>query len=234
MRPEDQARPKTAKISEEQAKQLFMASPHLEWSPWAKSMGWPQNKVLYDGFRDWSQEKKELIARSQAESISEALFSHQGRWHNDVMRTLKEYPEAADAMMGILKRRVNDIIATINDDDRKKQQHAAAGTLEEFRPKFAQIDNTELGRLASAIRITTDTKHRSLMIDRWSIKATEAYTDPKQFEAPQLEEQGWSVVLYNDEKMQADDLKTMMQSYYNQPSGVTIDVTADEDALETT
>lgn len=224
----------SAKLSEEQAKQLFMASPHLEWTTWSKSMGWRHQKPMYDDFQAWSKEKKDILAREQAESIGEALFAHHSRWHTDVMKTLREYPEAADAMMGILKRRVNDIIQVINDDDRQKQYHMQAGTMDDFRPKFNSIDNGELGKLANAIRLTTDTKHRSLMIDRWTIKGTEKFIDPTQFESPQIEDQTWRVSLYNDQQLQANELSDMMARYYDKPVAEVIDVEADDGSMETT
>lgn len=228
---EGQTKNNPAKISPEQAKQLFMASPHLEWTTWARSMGWRTTTRPYDEFRDWQREKRDILAREQAESIAEALFSHRGRWHADVLKTLKEYPEASDAMMGIFKKRINDIIATINEDERQKTLAAQSGS--KYESEFQKIDTGELARLAAGIKIATEAKHKALMLDSWNIRVAESFTDPKQFEAPNLEDQAWRVQLINGQQLDERSMQTLMKTYYDQPGGEVIDATP-SDGLETT
>lgn len=223
VRPDSQRPP--AKISPEQAKAMFMASPHLEWTTWAKSMNWKVSQRPYDDFPDWQREKRDILAREQAESISEALFSHRGRWHSDVLKTLKEYPEAADAMMGILKKRINDVIGHINDDA-KAAATGGQGTA------FASIKTSELVSLIAGVKIATEAKHKALMIDGWSLKVAESFTDPKQFEAPKLEDQQWKVQLIGGKELDEISMQKLMKSYYDVPGGEIIDATGD--GLETT
>lgn len=218
------------KISPEQAKQLFMASPHLEWTTWAKSMGWRPSTRSYEEFPDWQKEKRDILAREQAESIAEALFSHRGRWHADVLKTLKEYPEAPDAMMGIFKKRINDIIGKINDDERAKAMAAQTG--ESYDSKFDQIKTSELTSIAAGLRLVTEAKHKALLIDGWNIKGAESFTDPKRFEAPKMEDQQWTVQLIGGEKLDDKAMQKMMKQYYDVPGGEIID--ASGDGLETT
>lgn len=223
--------PKAAsKISPEQAKAMFMASPHLEWTTWAKSMGWRPSSRFYEEFPDWQKEKRDILAREQAESIAEALFSHRGRWHADVLKTLKEYPEAPDAMLGIYKKRINDIIGKINDDERAKA--LAAQTGEPFVSKFDQIKTSELTSIAAGLRMVTEAKHKALMIDGWNIRVAESFTDPKQFEAPKLEDQQWRVQLIGGQELDETGMQQLMKSYYDVPGGEIID--ASGDGLETT
>jgi hypothetical protein len=221
---------RSPKISPEQAKSMFMASPHLEWSTWAKSMGWRTSTPKYPNFSDWQREKRDILARDQAESISEALFSHRGRWHADVLKTLKEYPEAPDAMMGIFKKRINDIIQTINEDERHRA--LAAQTGEQFVSNFAKIETAELRNIAAGLKLVTEAKHKALMIDGWNIKVAESFTDPAQFEAPNLENQQWKVQLLGGHEIDENGMKQLMKSYYDVP-GVEIGVNGN-DGLETT
>lgn len=225
---EDQPRP--AKPSAQQAKQLFMASPHLEWTTWARSMGWRPSVKPYDEFSDWQKEKRDILAREQAESIAEALFSHRGRWHADVLKTLKEYPEAPDAMMGIFKKRINDIIGKINDDATAKARAAQTG--ETYVSQFDQIKTSELTSIAAGLRAVTEAKHKALLIDGWNIKVAESFTDPKQFEAPKMEDQQWKVSLIGGQELDDKGMQQLMKQYYDVPGGEIID--AQGDGLETT
>lgn len=226
----EDAKRSAAKISPDQAKAMFMASPHLEWTTWAKSMGWKPSSRFYEDFPDWQREKREILAREQAESISEALFSHRGRWHADVLKTLKEYPEASDAMMGIFKKRINDIIGKINDDERAKA--LAAQTGESYASKFEQVKTSELTSIAAGIKLVTEAKHKALMIDGWNIKVAESFTDPKQFEAPKLEDQQWKVELIGGQQLDEKGMQELMKRYYDVPGGEVMDVSGD--GLETT
>jgi len=227
VRPEGSRQPK---ISPEQAKQLFMASPHLEWTTWAKSMGWRPSTRSYDEFPDWQKEKRDILAREQAESIAEALFSHRGKWHEQVLKTLKEYPEAPDAMMGIFKKRINDIINVINEDEKAKARANQTG--EKFESEFAKIQTAELRNIASGLKLVTEARHKALMIDGWNMKVAESFTDPKQFEAPKMEDQQWTVQLIGGEKLDDKAMQKMMKQYYDVPGGEIID--ASGDGLETT
>lgn len=219
-----------AKISPEQAKAMFMASPHLEWTTWARSMNWRPSSRYYEDFPNWQKEKRDILAREQAESISEALFSHRGRWHADVLKTLKEYPEAPDAMLGIFKKRINDIIGKINDDERAKAIAAQNGEL--YVSKFEQIKTSELTSIAAGLKLVTEAKHKALMIDGWNIKVAESFTDPAQFEAPRLEDQQWKVQLIGGKELDDKSMQHLMKSYYDVPGGEIFD--AEGEGLETT
>lgn len=230
-----EGRPKvSALLSQEQAKAMFMASQHLEWYPWAKSMGWrPEiERARYPDFPEWAKEKRETIARNQSEEIAEALFSHRPRWHADVLKTMKEYPEVADNMMAIIKKRMNDVIVMINEDEKARVQHVQAQKTGPFIGSFlTHFDNSELVKLSTAIRIVTDAKHKALMTDKWSAAGAEKFTDPTQFEAPLMEDQSWKVQLYDGQTLRPEEMSAMMKSYYDEPEQ-TIDVTSGD--IETT
>ena len=235
--PHTTAKPKPlALVSAETAKQLFMASPHLEWTTWAKSMNWGRLRrpAMYDDFPEWQKEKREILAREQAESISEALFSHQGRWHADVLKTMKEYPEAPDALLLIMKKRISDIVSTINEDERVKAR--AQHTGEEFVSKFSEIKTSELTSLALGIKVVTEAKHKALMIDSWSLRVAETFTDPSRYEAPKAEDQQWRVKLTNGRELDDASMQKLMTSYYDVPGEERrIERESDEDQeLETT
>lgn len=209
-----------ASISEEQVKQLFMQSKHIAWAPFAKSMGWPvDDRRRYPEFQDWAREKREMIARNQSEEIAESLFSHRPRWHSDVLNTLKEYPEVCDHMMMLLKKRLNDAVTLIKEDNKERVQHVQSKSKKAFKPSFdKEFDNSELLKLASAIKVITESKHKALMIDKWNLSEAEKFTDPEQFEAPNHEDQTWKVLLNDGREVGLDEMRDIVKPWYDVPS----------------
>lgn len=216
-----QGEPASAKPSPDQIKQIYMASPHIEWTPFARSMGW--SSLDSRGglpIEDWIRAKHEILAREQAETIAEAVFVHRGRWHQDVLKTLKEYPEANDAMLGILKKRLNDIIGIINDDERGRVMAAQTGGLENFVGRFQMIKNNELLGLAAAIKVCTESKHKALMIHDWSFKVAETFSDPKQFATATEREKDseWKVEIIGGENLSHHQMQDFLGRWYDKPA----------------
>ncbi len=192
---------------EEQRRQLFMASEHVEWTPFAKQMGWnPVNSAQRMPTSDWSKQKRDILAREQAETIGELVFNHRSRWHQDVLQTLKDHPAAHDAMLNILKRRMNDIIQTINQDDRAAA-HAAAANVEAPAPRFAQIKSSELATLTVAL-------------NDWSFKVAESFSDPKQFgtEQEKIKNMEWNVRIIGGENVTRTQMQELLSKYYDRPA----------------
>lgn len=208
-----------AKPSPEAIRQLYMASHFIEWTPFAASMGWKsldsRNGLPID---QWIQDKRDVFAREQAETIAEAVFHHRSRWHQDVLKTLKEYPEANDAMLGILKKRLNDIIATINDDQRS--QVIAAQTGGQYVSEFKKIKNGDLLALSAAIKVCTESKHKALMINEWSFKVAESFSDPKQFarESERVADTEWKVSVIGGEAITNRQMQEFLGAYYDKPA----------------
>lgn len=208
----------SARPSSQQIHQLFMASEHIQWTPFAKSMGWnPETSRASLPIKEWITSKQEIIAREQAETVAEAVFNHKSRWHSDVLKTLKEYPEANDAMLGVLKKRLNDIIGTINKDNEGKVIAAQSGGF--YEPQFDKIKNSELSQLASAIKTCTESKHRSLMIHDWSFKVAEQFTDPKRFESfeDKLSDTEWTVEVIGGENLTSKQMEDFLGRWYDSP-----------------
>ncbi len=209
----------SAKPSAETVKQLYMASTFIEWAPFAASLGWNEATTRREyPAAEWIADKRSVMARVQAENVAEAVFQHRGRWHSDVLKTLREYPEANDALMNILKKRMNDIIGVINDDEKNRVLYVQQGL--EFRPQFPKIKSAELHSLASAIKTVTESKHRALLIDNWSFKQADDYSDPNQFNEmdKEMERQEWKMEVIGGEKMNNKDLGNLISKWYDKPN----------------
>lgn len=207
-----------SKPSLEMVKQLYMASGHLEWIPFAQSMKWDPTTTR-DQFpvADWIHQKKEQLARTQAEQISELVFDHRSRWHREVLKTLRDYPEAVDAALGIIKHRENELIAMINSDMEEKQRAQIEGR--EPHLKFPKVKTSELLALATAVKVATEAKHKSLLINDWSVKVAEQFTDPKQFEREEekLKDTEWKIEVIGGENLTTAQMQEFIGRYYDKP-----------------
>lgn len=205
------------KPSSTQMRQLYMASEHIEWSPFCRAMGWDPENDRPKKHQDWITEKKAILAREQAENIAEMVFNHRSAWHKDVLKTLKEYPAVNDVMLGILKHRINDIIATINDDQRNAVMAAQRG--EVYEPAFRKIKTAELSQISLAIRTLTESKHKSLMIDDWTVKVAEQFTDPKQFasEGDRQKDMEWKVEVIGGENLTNAQMQDFLGKWFDKP-----------------
>lgn len=209
-------------IDVERVKAMFMASKAVEWAPFAASLGWdPNSSRQRYPTAAWVQEKKLLLAQLQAEEISQLVFEHRGHWHKDVLKTLKDYPEANDVMLGIIQQRMNAIIRTVNSDMEKQKLAAQAG--ETYEPEFAKVKTSELFQLTLALKTVTESKHRSLLINDWSVKVAETFTDPAQFQKAEekMQDKEWTVEVIGGENIKSSDLQSFMMKYIDKPiSGI--------------
>lgn len=208
-----------AKPSTETVKQLFMASPHLEWIPFADSMNWDAGTTrdLYP-VSEWIAQKKDQLARRQSEQIAELLFDHRSRWHRDVLKTLRDYPEAADAMLGIIKHRENELIGMINHDMEEKSAAKVEGRAPNL--KFSKVKTSELLSLSAALKVAVETKHKSLLINDWSVRVAEQFTDPKQFEREEhkMKDTGWKLEVIGGENLTVPQMQQLLGQYYDNPT----------------
>lgn len=204
--------------SPEQVKQIYMASKNIEWIPFAKSMQWdPVSTRAKYQVTEWIQQKKLALAQEQAENISELIFGHRSRWHHDVLKTLRDYPEVADATLGIIKHRANEMIGQINYDIEEKAKAAQENRDPVY--KFKSVKTSELVALSMAIKTVTETKHKSLLINDWSVKVAEQFTDPAQFERneSQMKDTGWTLEVIGGENLTSQQLEEMLGKYYDKP-----------------
>lgn len=207
-----------AKPSVEQIKQIYMASKHLEWIPFALSMNWdPTTTREQYPTAAWISEKKTKLAQHQAEEIAELVFDHRSRWHRDVLKTLRDYPEASDALLGVIKARENELIGMINHDMEEKRLAAQEGR--EPVLKFTKVKTNELVALSIALKNVTETKHKSLLINDWSVKVAEQFTDPTQFERSEtkMKDTGWKLEVIGGENITAAQMQEFLGKWYDKP-----------------
>lgn len=209
--------------SDDQAKQIYMASKHVAWPDFAEAMGWDADATMrkYHPTK-WVQEKKDTLAKQQAEQIGNLLFDYRSRWHKDVLQTLRDYPKAVDGCLEIIKARENELIEFINHDIEEKKN--AKKQNREPKLKFRKVKTSEITALALALKTAVETKHKSLLINDWSMKVAEQFTDPKQFDREEFKakDTGWTIEIMGSEKLKTHELKEFISSYYDKPDVVDV------------
>lgn len=211
----------------ESVKRMFMASAFTEWSPFCASIGWSTETRKKYPVADWVHEKKQAIARDQAERIGDLVFRHRSDWHEEVLKTLKTLPDLADKITQIIKYKTN----TFHEQIKHDIQNEADIKRGVIKPKF-YANSMELQSLANAFDGMVRAKHRSLLIDSWSFKNAEVFSSPEQISG-ETKDAGWTFQLVMDDKSTVDkvhsrDLQTFVTKYYDAPNDI-INVTPETD-----
>lgn len=130
----------------------YFKSAHLEWHPFAESMGWdPYKSKKRFPVKEWIEEKKKHLSKAALERISEAVFSTEGRYHTQVLKTLNELPALCDRLQTLLEHRISDL---------------------EHRPAHSQKkqSTSEIHKLIRATKDLIEAKHNALLINRWELQ----------------------------------------------------------------
>lgn len=200
----------------ERVKELFMKSTYVEWAPFAISIGWnPSASRLKYPVSEWTREKKHNIATVQAETIGDQIFNHRSQWHKQVLETLSTYPKMVDQMTGICMSKMNVLVEQINHDSQNADKISKGKSKRAFTANCKDIVS-----LAQAIDTLVRAKHRSLLIDSWSFKVAETFSEPQQIQG-ETKRDTWTVQLVGDskkiERMNTEDFAKHMKAFYDQP-----------------
>lgn len=172
-----------------------MGSPHIEWTKFAESQGWnPQRSRSDYPVSQWVDEKKRIIARKQGEKLAEMLFSHEFKWHKQVLNTLHKYPASIDQLFELINKRVRDLAAL---------------------DSIADVPTGELVMLTKALKNVTEAKYASLLIDRWSFELAEKQTAT---ESPESSSKGggFQIEIMGMGQVSMADIQQMMTEYLDQ------------------
>ncbi len=208
---------KKQKEEMQRVKELYMASPHVEWPMFVKSMGWDLTSAnkQYKSYKNWVVQKKDILSKEHAEKIAELVFDYKSKWHQEVLQTLREYPKASDVMLKILNARMTQIVRLIREDEENNKLPAE----QRQESKFKKVTTAELSCLANSIKTVTETKYKSLLIADWNVKIAESVSTPETMSAEQNKkmETEWNIQVIGHEKMKASDLQKALTQWYDRP-----------------
>jgi len=189
---------------------MFMASAHVEWAPFAREMGWPvQPTSRKYPVGEWVKHKKDQLADEQGQVLASMVFSEKTRWHEEVLKTLKDYPEANNVLLSIIKKRLSDIVRGIRQDEQFKDQP-------NYKPQFDQVKNKDLLGLAAALKTLTESRHKSLLLDKWSFGLADKHVEESVIQDDEHDDSGWRVEIMGGPKTSAE-MERMLSDWYDRP-----------------
>lgn len=146
----------------DEAKKLFMDSPHYSWREFTESLGWDN-----EGSRrrypvpKWIEEKIAFQNETFGQEIDSIMAKQSEHWYREVAKTLVEYPAAIDSAMQVVKYRNNQYLKIIQSD------------LKNGTNEFRKVPTTEIRHISMAVKQLTEAKYQSLMLSEMKIKEFE-------------------------------------------------------------
>jgi len=213
----------TGSMDKDRIREMYMASPHVEFGPFARSQGWEVNYTTQNvPHSEWTRDKKKSLTSKAAEELGEAIFGHKSNWNHQVLRALTNLPNLAQNTAALLSRwqtLVNDEMTRVerlkDKDGRDLNSHA----------KLIELQKTvrlhDMKSLADAVCASIDAVQRSLMIDQWSLKMAESFAenqDEQEVQEAQLDPtKAFVLELRSGEKVSGEWLESKMLQWYDPP-----------------
>lgn len=178
-KPEISAFPKTPDggIDRSAVKDLFDQSPHIEWTPFAQSLGWDPviSRATFPTAR-WIKEKRFREAKKQAELLADTLHQNKPKITEDILRTLRDYPAAHDKFLKIIEAQR----AILEQEIAQHIQRIKNGGSP--RPRKGIIG--EILALTMALERVSSSKYKSLLLTDLTVKGIETQAQEQINEAP--------------------------------------------------
>lgn len=210
----------------EKIHEMFLTSEYVEWAPFCDEMGWNPNatRILLP-VRTWIIEKRRRLAENSAEITADLIFKHRNRWKNDILKTLRDYPEVNDQILQTIKFEISNIIKHINADIEEGKK---SGTL-------VQIDKNRINainQLSYSANLITQTKFKSLLIANWDVKIVEQFmesTIDKIDDEKAEQDKKWVVEITGAGPTQKEIQATLNEYKYDSPRNTALDEFVEEE-----
>jgi hypothetical protein len=216
-------------------KELYDRSVHIEWTPFAQSMGWDpvRSRALFPTSR-WIKEKRFSQAKLHAETLHDQLQRNKPKISEDIIRTLRTYPEAHDKFLTLLEGArviLNNELAEMM----KKTQAAVAGQgkMPEVRKGFI----ADIAMLSGSMKSLTESKYRSLLLTDLTIRAIDEQTQAEINRPPEQAitdnaRPTFDFEIMGMENISVQDLEKLHHRYYDRPSAEPLALPGDEEDEE--
>ena len=164
----------TPRIDTDKVKEMFIASPHMDWVRFAEEQGWDSGRSRSDyPVKTWQDEKRRIISEKQTDILSGLIFERRFKWTHSIIETLDEYPKSidmakkiADAKMGQIAQMYQSYTEYI-----KSKKYADLVSEGKTPPKhdFEKVSMTEISMLLKGMKDITEAKLKALMLDKWAV-----------------------------------------------------------------
>lgn len=192
---------------------LYMSSEFIDWTRFAESQHWdPLFSRRQFKVASWQAEKRKAIAEKEAEILAATLFDYKWKWHKDVVKTLHEFPAANDTMLTLIRLKQNELLKLYKEFSEIKDEKLKA------RHPWNRVSSSELNQLATALKQVTESKHKSLLLNNWSVQLAEDHST--------IQEEGTTdktlvFQLKGQSEMTVQDVQRLLDEYIDKPIDVT-------------
>lgn len=211
--------PKTVdgKINKVVLKEQYMESSNMQWKAFCNEHHY-NPKVSNAPVKAWQKEKAKFVMDNHRLTLREKILKHENKWHLQVLDTLDKYPDLCDTAEKIIR----SYLVTINNEIARQLKAVASGEVIEEKDKFyKKFKPFDIVALANAIKTITEAKHRSLMLDTWSIKATNERANDealaKKTEQTKEHEFAIELISKDGENYSMKELGNLLQNCYDAP-----------------
>lgn len=196
----------------DRVKALFMESSFVQWTPFAEKMKWdPMISRQRYPVSEWVAEKKQIIAQKEAEHISQLIFEHKGRWHREVLKTLRDYPKAIDTLFAVTNAKINGMAQDAKDDINFPKPDGTK-RLDKYKPSDFML-------MATAIKSLSEAKYKSLLLHDWNVRVAEQESNPEALShAGEQDDGNWVVEIKGGEKIKGAEFEAVIAEFYDKPS----------------
>ncbi len=211
--------PKTEKgtINKLALKKEYMDSTDMEWAAFCKAKGY-NPKVSHAPVKAWQEEKAKVVMNDHRLVLREKILKHESKWHLEVLRTLEEYPELCNTTERVIKY----YLTTINNLIVKQLKAEAEGTVIPEKEKFyRQFKPGDILNLANAVGTVVAAKHKSLMLDAWSIKLSQERSKDEDLankaQAKDDNKMTFELMTVDGKKYSNEEMAKHLHSFYDAP-----------------
>lgn len=156
---------------------LYFNSPHMEWKEFCKEYNFDHTAITgVISTKRLTQKKRQLIAEKKIGDLKEMIENHKVEWHKNVLETMQKYPALADRGHAVISAYWAEVAKEIQKQKKREELGEEVPFKDSFVYKWSPYKITAL---AQATKNITEAKHRSLLIDNWSVKQSEDETANK-------------------------------------------------------
>lgn len=221
---QDRGTPKLADgtLDKDRIRDAYMGAAEIDFDKFLRGRGWGAQTAREVPHAAWKKEKRAILGRRQAEGLADAIFDHKFKWHEDVLRTLKELPKLHDTQINIIQfaqLKMMEVMAeTKNIPADQKRKPKGANGKEQPAGFFNRVKVSDVVNLSMAIASLTTSKHRALLLDKWSLAVAEDHSVPEAADEAAnatRPEATWNIKLMGSGELTSADLQKLMAQYYD-------------------
>lgn len=210
------------RIDQKTLKGLFFESNCTIFAHFARERGFPLKPYPSTAFVEKIEaEKRNGLLSEKRDFLKEGLFNYKASWGSEVIKTLREYPKLIDDAKQIVTTYLQEVAKEIIEQKKKEERGEAVDK------KFYQLFKPgDIVSLSMAVERLTNAKHKSLLLDRWTIEGS--VESLESLASGQIESlaQRFEITIpgHKGQLIDASKIEERLKSFYDQP----IETTAQE------